>query len=573
MLKLPRIRSLQKQMIVFLLLPAALLLLATGVAGFLYVRQAMFKQWQEAALLRLERAAHYIDMRLARPMDSIELMTSAVDRFSRQLILDQIDRLPGVVKTSMRWIGSPADGRGHHMMMRFTRRGVYQVTVPSIDADSGARTVSLVTSLLDGNGLRVATLEVKLSFDYLMEDILRLGWWQKGMACLVDHSGRYIIHTNRAMSERRMLGENGDPLEKSLLAAIGNRSSGTIMGQGHPPDMVAGYHSLSRAPWTIIMFAPGRQVLAPIVRFRIYYFSAAAVLLLLILLLIRINVGRKVEIIKQLSRAAQQVARGSYGQPLERRSEDELGQLIDSYNVMVEGLKERDRIRSTFGLYIDEDIARELLRWPGAVRLGGDKRPVVILMADLRGFTALAESLSPEDTISLLNRYFSYMIREIKVHRGIIVDFVGDGLLVFFDPLDQPLAKVTLQAVCCSLEMQAAVRRLNQSLERDGLPRVSMGIGIHAGQVVVGNIGSRTRVKYGIVGSAVNFTQRIQAKAGAGQVLATSQVKQILDGRMVTGASFETVLKGIQGRVQLHPVKGVALTAPPETEAETSLGQ
>ena len=87
---------------------------------------------------------------------------------------------------------------------------------------------------------------------------------------------------------------------------------------------------------------------------------------------------------------------------------------------------------------MDEGIARELLRRPEAARrLGGEKREVVILFSDIRGFTPLAESLSPEATIHLVNRHFSRMIEVIQAHRGIIVDFLGDAVLAFFDPLER----------------------------------------------------------------------------------------------------------------------------------------
>lgn len=557
-MKLFRIKTLQKQMIVFLLLPVGVLLLGTGLAGFLYVRKVMLEQWRESALLRLERAAHYIDMRLARPLETIELMTKAQNSWYRQLIFQRLSELPGVVNAELKWVGENGRRTGHHMMMRFNRRGKTMLAPPVFDADSGTRTVSMLTSLMDSSGRSIAELELKLAFDYLMADILRLGWWQTEKACLVDKSGNYIVHTSAAMTGRRKLGDTGDSLEKKLLTEISLRSTGTVMGKGRPPDQVAGYHSLSSAPWTIILFAPGRQVLAPIVRFRNYYFSGAVALLLVILLLIRFKVGQMVGSIELLSKSAQQVARGDYGKPIPRRSDDELGILIDNYNLMVEGLKERDRIRNTFGLYIDEDVARELLQQQGAVRLGGDKRQVVILMADLRGFTTMAETLSPEDTISLLNRYFGYMIREIKVHRGIIVDFVGDGLLVFFDPVGQSIQQVALRAACCSLEMQAAIEQLNRSLGKEGLPAVTMGVGIHTGQVVVGNIGSQSRVKYGIVGAAVNFTQRIQAKAASGQVLASMQFVRLMQDKLVTGKPFSTILKGIQKEVVLYPIEEVS---------------
>ena len=115
-------------------------------------------------------------------------------------------------------------------------------------------------------------------------------------------------------------------------------------------------------------------------------------------------------------------------------SRDEIGQLTLSFNDMIAGLKERDFISNTFGRYVDQDIARELLSRPEASRMGGVKREVVILFADIRGFTPLAETLSPEATLQLVNRHFARMIEVIQTHRGIIVDFLGDAILAFFDP-------------------------------------------------------------------------------------------------------------------------------------------
>ena len=176
---------------------------------------------------------------------------------------------------------------------------------------------------------------------------------------------------------------------------------------------------------------------------------------------------------------AARVARGEYGDPLPVKSGDEIGQLTLSFNQMMAGLKERDFIRNTFGRYMDEGVARDLLRRPEAARLGGEKRQVVILFSDIRGFTPLAESLSPEATIHLINRHFSRMVEIIRRHRGIIVDFLGDAVLAFFDPLDGPLTPTVRQAVRCALEMQAAQEEANRSEPQ--YPALPMGIGLHAG--------------------------------------------------------------------------------------------
>jgi adenylate cyclase len=131
--------------------------------------------------------------------------------------------------------------------------------------------------------------------------------------------------------------------------------------------------------------------------------------------------------IRRIADKATHVAKGDYGEPLAVASKDEIGQLTASFNDMIAGLKERDFISNTFGRYVDHEIARELLSGPEASRMGGVKREVVILFADVRGFTPIAETLSPEVTINLVNRHFARMIDVIQAHRGIIVDFLGDA--------------------------------------------------------------------------------------------------------------------------------------------------
>lgn len=236
-------------------------------------------------------------------------------------------------------------------------------------------------------------------------------------------------------------------------------------------------------------------------------------------------------------------------------SRDEIGQLTLGFNDMIDGLKERDFISNTFGRYVDQEVARELLSRPEASRLGGGKREVVILFSDIRGFTPLAETLSPEATIHLVNRYFSRMIEVIQAHRGIIVDFLGDAMLAFFDPLDGPLEPVVQRAIGCALKMQAAVEAEN--LAEPGYPALHLGIGLHAGEVVVGNIGSENRAKYGIIGSAVNLTHRIQGQAQGGEVVVSEMVFHHCQETLAVRRTFQTTLKGIAHPVTLYVVESM----------------
>jgi class 3 adenylate cyclase len=223
---------------------------------------------------------------------------------------------------------------------------------------------------------------------------------------------------------------------------------------------------------------------------------------------------------------------------------------------MVVGLKERDFIGNTFGRYVDQEIAKELLSRPEAIRLGGEKREVAILMSDIRNFTPLSESLDPEGTIRVINHYFSHMIEAIHQHRGIIVDFFGDSVLVFFDPLVNSVETVTRQAVRCGLDMQARMKRFNEEMQAEGLPEIQMGIGINVGDAVVGNIGSERRAKYGIVGPSVNITNRIQAESKGGQILVSESVYRYLKQDLRVKSSFEVPLKGVKERVTLFEIEG-----------------
>ncbi len=557
------VKTLQQRLIFFLLLPVACLLFLTGILGFFYARQVMLKQWREASIVKLQRAAHIIDLRLGRPIKWVEMFhKTGGERGEYALqrwILSQLQELEGVTKVRLLWLnqGSERDMMPRmrpHMdrqpMMRFHRARIAEVTRPTYDTEAGHETVSLLSILKDESGKEVGKLEVAIRFDYLMEDIIQLGWWQSEMACLVDDSGMCLADS--MMKGRRQLGETNDPVELAILKALKEKPFGTLRGPGHPPDKVAGFHRIQQAPWSIVLFAPGRKVLAPIMRFRNYYILGGVLCIVLIILLIRSVAGKMVNSIREISRVSESVAQGSYGDPLPQKSHDEIGQLIGRFNTMVQGLKERDFISNTFGRYVDQEIARELMRQPEATRLGGEKREVAILISDIRGFTQLSESLNPESIVSILNRYFSHMIEVIKKHQGIIVDFFGDGMLVFFDPLEGPVAPTIERALRCATEMQNEMQPLNSEMGKEGLPELGMGIGLNAGHVVVGNIGSETRAKYGIVGSAVNLTQRIQEVARGGEVVISDSIYRYASRYLEIRKSFEIRLKGLQEKMKLH---------------------
>ncbi len=533
-----KFKTLQKRMLVFLALPVALFLGVSGILGYFSIRATLVKEWREIAVLRLERAAHQMDMRLHLIQEWMEAYAAADQEPIRAWVIQKLREHPGVTRVQATWRQAPAGKKAVRMSPV-----VY-------DFPPGQETVGLRGQLLDQAGQPLGHIEVVIASDYLMQGILTTGWMQTQMACLVSEQGHYLAHSSTAMKGRHCLGETRDPLELAMLKAMKEKPYDTIVSGGYTPDHVIGFYRLHAAPWAIMLHAEGSQIMAPILRFRFYYLVAAILCLAVILVLIRLGVGPVISSIRRISRKASLVARGDYGEPLPVGSRDEIGQLTQSFNDMVEGLKERDLVTNTFGRYVDQEIARELLSRPEAARLGGEKRQVVILFSDIRGFTPLAERLSPEATIHLVNRHFSRMIAVIQAQHGIIVDFLGDAILAFFDPWDGPLAPHVERALHCAWQMQAAMEEEN--VAEPGAPSLAMGIGVHVGEVVVGNIGSESRAKYGIIGSPVNLTHRIQGQARGGEIVISEEVYRLAPPGLAVQRSYQTRLKGIQEPVTLY---------------------
>ncbi len=183
-----------------------------------------------------------------------------------------------------------------------------------------------------------------------------------------------------------------------------------------------------------------------------------------------------------------------------------------------------DLLRYMFGRYMSTEVMRALLEEPDeALGLGGQQREVTLVMTDLRGFTALAETLTPEQTIGLLNDYFDVMVDVCLEYGGTINEIIGDALLIVFGA-PTPCDDHADRAVACAVAMQQAMDTVNARNKALGRPQLEMGIGVNTGEVVVGNVGSRKRTRYGVVGRQVNRTARIESYTVGGQVLVSQSV-------------------------------------------------
>lgn len=208
-------------------------------------------------------------------------------------------------------------------------------------------------------------------------------------------------------------------------------------------------------------------------------------------------------------------------------------------------------IRKTFGRYLSDDIVASLLETQAGLHLGGEARRVTILMADLRGFTPMCERLDPAQVVAILNNYLGAMGDLVADHGGTVDEFIGDAILaVFGAPIHHP--DHAPRAVACAVAMQRAMPGVNDRNRAAGLPSVEMGIGLGTGDVVVGNIGSERRAKYGVVGGRVNLTSRIAGLAAGGQILASEATVLEAPGAARYSGSREVALKGVTGLVSIY---------------------
>ncbi len=213
--------------------------------------------------------------------------------------------------------------------------------------------------------------------------------------------------------------------------------------------------------------------------------------------------------IHELREAAGEVARGNLNAHVGQRRADEFGPLIDEFNDMVAGLREKERLRETFGVHVGREAARHILqRDPG---LGGVEQEVTIMFTDIRGFTARCSQSTAAEIVQVLNLFLTDMVDIVEEHCGGMVNkFLGDGFMAVFGAGDDR-AHHAEQAVRAAIEMLSSMDQLNRRLNERGCQPLAIGVGIHTGPAVVGVVGSPQRQEFTVIGDTVNVASRVES--------------------------------------------------------------
>ena len=259
--------------------------------------------------------------------------------------------------------------------------------------------------------------------------------------------------------------------------------------------------------------------------------------------------------IGQILRVVEKVKRGDFTQRIRVLSNDEIGVLGDAGNAMIAGLAEREKIRDTFGKYVTPEIRDEILA--GRIPLDGERRVATLLFSDLRGFTRYVEENAPEEVIRSMRAYFTAMQKAIRMHQGLVLQYVGDEIeAVFGVPLGY--TGHADKAILAALEMRKSLQELNKRRMKEGKIPFSHGIGIHTGMVLAGNTGSEDRLSYALIGDTVNLASRIEqlTKALYCDILVSEETAKRLEMAFRMKAETPRMVKGYSKPITVYKILG-----------------
>lgn len=250
------------------------------------------------------------------------------------------------------------------------------------------------------------------------------------------------------------------------------------------------------------------------------------------------------------------IAAGDLNQELHVRRRDELGDLTTAFNEMAASLREKELIKGAFSTYVSSQVMEQVLRDPGKLALGGARKRVTSLFADIRGFTSMSEVLQPEEVVSIINVYLSLQTEIVLRHEGLLDKFVGDCVMAVFG-LPWPRPDDALRAVRTAVEIQAAIKQLNGVRAKEGQRTLTVGIGINTGEVVAGNMGSSQKMDYTVIGDAVNLAARLEACAEGGTILISETTYLEVQGNVEAEKLAPIPVKGKKDKVTVYSVLGL----------------
>lgn len=377
---------------------------------------------------------------------------------------------------------------------------------------------------------------------------------------IVDSAQRLVAHGNPAKARERR-----DVSDAGILAGI---DPGVITGrfqqsgeyQEGEQTMVGTIVGLQTRPWAIVVQQPSSTVYATYIAVRRVVYSTLTLVILLALIAAFLVARQITRPIAQLSAFARDLSERRFDKRVTLQTRDEFSVLGDVMSAAAADLeasekriREEEAIRSDLGRYLPADLVDKVVRREQDMGLGGSRREVTILFADVVAFTPLTEQLSAEEVVAMLNELFTILTEIVFRHGGTIDKFIGDCVMAMWGAPRKQEDHAAL-ALAAAEDMMSWLETGNVGWEKKYGARIQLAIGIHTGEAIVGNVGSETRMEFTAIGETVNIAARLESIARPSQILVTDQTRQ------AGGEGFELVdlgfrkLAGHGGEVHLFEV-------------------
>ena len=418
--------------------------------------------------------------------------------------------------------------------------------------------ITLAKRMVTPEGVEIGTVGADISLDALSKFLSGQRIDPKGLVFVLDDEERLIGHPNLTTT----VSQKGNEVSLAAAAEADDAlvSIPVRLRKGEPRDrfavevkgekFMASFTPLQEQlgrKWVVGVLAGEDHFVGPLKRsmMRVVIFGCAALAIALALIMLgsRLLTRPIRQIVDETGRIRRMDLTGrlSFASMIV-----EIDELVKAVDAMKSGL-------SSFGAYVPKALVRMIIQSGKTTEVGGERRDLTLFFTDIRNFTQVSESLSPEDVLRQLSTYMETMSNCIHEHGGTVDKFIGDAIMAFWNA---PLLDSDHVAKACRAMLAAheASDRLNAQFEGSGLPPLPTRFGLHTGEVVVGNVGSAERMQYTVLGDTVNVASRIEGlnKLYGTQLLVTDAVVQAVRGDFIFRKIDLVVPIGLSRPVELH---------------------
>jgi class 3 adenylate cyclase len=441
--------------------------------------------------------------------DQVAQLLNTLQAFNRRLLqISVLDRDGKLLVTDAR---DAAKEPVNRVAVAYALEGKTYISAPYVSDTFNREVIALSAPCKDKDGEIAGVMTMRYDLQTAMKEMIAgFQFGKTGCAVFADFKGRVMAHPDPSHIGTSI---SDQPIFHAAQAnGVGSLTAINRAGVERLfiYRQIASPATEGGSPILLISEMDNAEAMAPVVHLeKILALATAAVVL--IWAAVAIGLARiLMRPLRDLLGVVAQVTKGDLQVRTTLRGQDEIGQFATAFNEMIKGLQERERVKKVFGRYVTTQVADRVLRAQSDHDLTGQKKRVTILFADIRNFTTMSEKMAPEQVVEFLNDYFSEMVDAVIEHGGVLDKFIGDGIMASFGAMEDAPNPET-RAVLAGLRMKAKLAKLNGQRSIAGKDPIHIGIGIHTDDVVVGNIGTKDRAEYTVIGDGVNTCSRVEA--------------------------------------------------------------